>query len=259
MAPGTEHALVTGASSGLGVLFARELAAAGWPLVLVARRADRLHQVAEEIRFNTGVDVYTFAADLIAPGEIDALMAYLAEKGLRIGTLVNNAGSGLKGKFADLSLARELEVMDLNMRAMVELTHRLLPPMRQAKLGGILNVASAAAFQAGPNMAIYYATKAFVLSFSEALHEELKTEGVHVTALCPGPVDTEMIDATGLRSSPLFVLMKGPALPVVRAGLAGLNRNRAVVVPGALTKLVIGSMRFMPASVPRKVAARLQP
>ena len=253
-----EHALITGASSGLGVLFARELAVSRWPLVLVARRGERLEALAEELRRDHGVEVHPLAFDLTAPGAVAELVQELARRRVHVGTLINNAGAGLHGRFADLPLDSELQIMDLNMRSMVELTHRLLPPMRNAKLGDVLNVASMAAFQPGPKMAIYYATKAFVLSFSEALHEELKTEGVHVTALCPAPMDTEIIDLSKIRNSLLFRILRSPAEPAVQAGLRALNRNQAVVVPGAKNRLVAGSMRFMPPNWPRKIAHLLQ-
>ena len=253
-----EHALITGASSGLGVLFARELAASGWPLVLVARRGERLEALATELRLKHKVEVHPMPSDLTAPGAVKEITDELARRNIHMGTLINNAGAGLHGRFADLPLESELQIMDLNMRAMVELTHRVLPPMRAAKLGDVLNVASMAAFQPGPKMAIYYATKAFVLSFSEGLHEELKGEGVHVTALCPAPMDTEIIDIAKIRNSLLFRILRSPAQPAVQAGLRGLNRNQAVVVPGAKNRLVAGSMRFLPPNWPRKIAHMLQ-
>lgn len=256
--PALEHALVTGASSGLGALFARELAADGWPLVLVARRGERLNSLAAELRAAHGVYVLPIAIDLTAPGAVRRLVADIGRRGLPIGRLINNAGAGERGAFADLSLSRELEIMRLNMDVVVELTHRLLPGMRARRQGDVLNVASLAAFQPGPRMAVYYATKAFVLSFSEALHEELKPDGIGVTALCPGPLDTELVDLSGLRDRPVYRLLGGPPLPVARAGLRALDRRRAVVAPGALVRLTAASMRFMPPGIPRKIAHALQ-
>lgn len=256
--PALEHALITGASSGLGALFARELAADGWPLVLVARRAERLESLAAELRAAHGVYVLTVAADLTTPGAVRRLVADLGRRCIPIGRLINNAGAGERGAFADLDLSRELQIMRLNMQVVVELTHQLLPQMRARRRGDVLNVASLAAFQPGPLMAVYYATKAFVLAFSEALHEELKPDGIGVTALCPGPLDTELVDHSGLRDRPVYRLLGGQPLPVARAGLRALDRGRAVVLPGALVKLTAVSMRFMPPGVPRKIAHALQ-
>jgi len=256
--PALEHALITGASSGLGALFARELAADGWPLVLVARRGERLETLAAELRAAHGGYVLTIATDLTEPGAVRRLVADLGRRGLPIGRLINNAGDGERGAFAELSLPRELEIMRLNMEVVVELTHRLLPGMRARKKGDVLNVASLAAFQPGPLMAVYYATKAFVLAFSEALHEELKPDGIVVTALCPGPLDTALVDRSGLRDRPVYRLLGRRPLPVVQAGLRALDRGQAVVLPGALVRLTAASMRFMPPGLPRKIAHALQ-
>ena len=250
----SEYALITGASSGLGEIFARELAAHGWPLILVARRAARLRALAEALESAYGVHVHTVPADLTVDGGVDLVMDEVAKIGAHVGTLVNNAGAALHGAFADMSLEEQMRIMRLNMEPTVELTYRLLPAMRAVGHGGILNVASMAAFQAGPMMTIYYATKAFVLSFSEGLHEEVKKDGVHVTCLCPGPTETELVDLAGIRESRLVKYMGRRPEPVVWAGLKALERNKAVVIPGALNHFIITSLRFAPPGLPRNVA-----
>ncbi|GAO39665.1 putative oxidoreductase [Sphingomonas changbaiensis NBRC 104936] len=163
--------LVTGASSGLGEGFARALAARKHDLLLVARRQERLAELAVELTSGNGVSVKTIALDLAAPDAGETLMAEVAERGLRIDTLINNAGFGARGAFAELGLDEQKRMIALNCTALTDLCHRVLPGMIERRRGGILNVASTAAFQPGPWMAVYYATKAFVLSFSEALHE----------------------------------------------------------------------------------------
>ncbi len=252
------HALVTGASSGLGALFARELAATGTPLILTARRRERLDELAADLSAKGGSEAVVMPADLAQPGAAEALMAEVAERGLTVSTLINNAGFGLAGDIGDQPLDRILEMIQLNVVAMTTLARLVLPGMRRARGGGILNVASVAAFQPGPHLAVYYATKAYVLSFSEALHVEEKPHGIRVSALCPGPTVTEFAGVAGIGSTPLFRLWGGEALPVVRAGLAGLAANRAVVIPGALNAALVAAGRFVPRAVTRNAAAQLQ-
>jgi short-subunit dehydrogenase len=245
--------LITGASAGLGAEFARQCAARGEALALVARRRDRMEALKAEL----GGDVHIFAADLAVAGAAESLIAALAAEGLDVGTLINNAGFGLAGKFADLPLTRQREMIDLNCRTLVELCHLVLPAMRERGAGAILNVASTAAFQPGPNMAIYYASKAFVLSFSEALHHELMGSGIAVTCLCPGPTESEFSDVSGSRS-PTLERMKVPAAPVVRAGLDGLARNKAVVIPGLPNKLTAQASRFLTRAAMRRIVGRIK-
>ncbi|MEI9852864.1 MAG: SDR family oxidoreductase [Sphingomonas sp.] len=209
MASGT--ALVTGASAGLGALFAKELAKHGCDLIVTARRADRLEELATELRAAHGVKVETIAADLAVPGAAGELIAEISRRGLAVNILINNAGFGASGPLAEADAARTAGMIELNCRALVELCHAVLPGMIQMRSGAILNVASTAAFQPGPGMAVYYATKAFVLSFSEAIHEEVRHQGVRVTALCPGPTATEFFDAAG--TSEDFALKKLAAIP----------------------------------------------
>jgi uncharacterized protein len=246
-------ALVTGASAGLGAEFARQLAKKGHTLVLAARRKDRIEALAAELGNARAV-----AIDLSRPGATAKLMADLDAVGQQVDLMVNNAGFGLIGRFAELDAKRQRQMIDLNVGTLTDLCRAVAPGMSLRKSGGILNVASTAAFQPGPKMAVYFATKAYVLSFTEALHEELKPHGVRVTCLCPGPTRTEFGEVAGFGGNSLFdrVVMEAPE--VVAAGLAGLEKNRAVVVPGLANKIVAASNRFAPRPVVRKIAGAIK-
>jgi uncharacterized protein len=245
-------ALITGASAGLGVDFARQLSARGHRLVLVARRLDRLEALAAELGNARAV-----AMDLAAPGAAARLLDDVAKAGEQVEILVNNAGFGLRGLVAELDAARLREMIDLNIGALTDLCRAVAPQMVARRSGSILNVASTAAFQPGPGMAVYFATKAFVLSFTEALHEELKPHGVKVTALCPGPTRTEFGRVAGFTSD-RFDRLSMNSEPVVEAGLKGLDRNRAIVITGTLNKIIAQSTRFAPRSVVRRIAGALK-
>jgi short-subunit dehydrogenase len=242
-------ALVTGASAGLGEEFARQLSAQGQRLVLVARRKARLDALAAELGNARAIEL-----DLSAPGAAARLMADLAKHGETVGLLVNNAGFGLAGRFAELEGKRQREMIDLNCGALMDLAHAVLPGMIERQSGGILNVASTAAFQPGPGMAVYFATKAFVLSFSEALHDEAKRHGVKVTCLCPGPTRTEFRSVSGFDPKGRLAKLAADAASVVHAGLDGLERNRAVVVPGLSNKVISQVNRIMPRALMRRAA-----
>ena len=249
----TDVTLITGASAGLGVDFARQLAARGRRLVLVARRKDRLDALADEIGNARAV-----AVDLGEPGASPRLMADIAAHGERVECLINNAGFGLWGRFASLDGARQRQMIDLNCGTLVELCHAVIPAMIARKSGAILNVASTAAFQPGPGMATYFATKAFVLSFSEALHEEVRKSGVRVTALCPGPTATEFGDVAGFKGNGAFEKLSASSSEVVAAGLKALDSNRAVVIPGLLNKFGAQGHRLLPRTWLRKVTAAIK-
>ena len=245
----TPVALVTGASAGRGEEFARQLAARGHRLVLVARRKDRLEQLAAELGNARAVE-----QDLSVAGAAAALMADLARHGETVDLLVNNAGFGLAGQFATLDGKRQREMIDLNCGALADLAHAVLPGMIERPSGGILNVASTAAFQPGPGMAVYFATKAFVLSISEALHDEMKRHGVKVSCLCPGPTRTEFRSVSGFDPKGRLGKLSADSASVVRAGLRGLERNRAVVVPGLSNKVISQVHRLFPRAVMRRAA-----
>lgn len=245
--------LITGASAGLGEEFARRCAARGEEVALAARRRERLDALAKEL--DGGAHV--FAVDLARPDAAASLVNEIEAEGLHVRTLINNAGFGLAGRFAALPLHRQREMIDVNVRTMTELCRLVLPGMIERGRGGILNVASTAAFQAGPNMAVYYASKAFVLSLSEALHQEAKGTGVKVSCLCPGPVRTEFFETAGMKGS-FYDRVAGDAASVVRAGLDGLDRNKAVVVPGIQNKVGAQATRFLPRAALRRIVAALK-
>lgn len=246
--------LITGASAGLGVEFARQCAKRGDEVVLVARRKDRLDALAAEI----GDKANVIAADLSKPGAATEIVGETIARGMWVRTLVNNAGFGLRGRFDELPLERQLEMVDLNIRALTDLCFVVINDMVLKGGGSILNVASTAAFQAGPNMAVYFASKAYVLSFTEALHEEWKDRGIKVSALCPGPTRTEFGEVAGFETLGQFDRLAMEAGPVVKAGLEGLENNRAVVIPGTTNKIGAWSTRFAPRSVARRIAGSLK-
>jgi short-subunit dehydrogenase len=249
----TAVTLITGASAGLGVEFARQLAGREQKLVLVARRKDRLDALAAELD-----DARAVALDLSEAGSTARLMADVAAAGEHIETLVNNAGFGLRGRFAELDAARQREMIYLNVASLTDLCRAVAPGMIERRAGAILNVASTAAFQPGPNMAVYFASKAYVLSFTEALHEELKPHGIRVTALCPGPTRTEFGAVAGFGENSNLNRVSADAASVVRAGLKWLDRNRAVVVPGLINKVGASSTRFVPRPLVRKIAGAIK-
>ncbi|WP_426266054.1 SDR family NAD(P)-dependent oxidoreductase [Sphingomonas sp. LHG3443-2] len=247
--------LITGASAGLGVHFARQLSATGARLVLVARRKERIEALAAELGHARAV-----ALDLSEAGAADRLLKDVASHGEHVDCLINNAGFGLRGRVAGQEAARLRQMIDLNCGVLTELARGVLPAMIERGRGGILNVASTAAFQPGPGMAVYFATKAFVLSFTEALHEEVRHSGVHVTALCPGPTNTEFAAVAGFKPSlqETFKTLSEQPGPVVAAGLEGLAANKAIVIPGTMNKLGAQGSRFLPRAVMRRMAGVLK-
>lgn len=250
--------LVTGASAGLGEGFAEALAKQGHDLILVARDSARLAAIARRLEAAHGVTVTALSIDLTEAGAVAGLMAEIEQLGLTITHLINNAGFGLRGAFAEMDGPSQARMIDLNCRVVVELTHAVLPGLIAAGRGGVLNVASTAAFQPGPWMAVYYASKAFVLSFSEAVHDEVKDRGVTVAALCPGPTRTEFFDRAEMKDSVLSRYMTGEPEQVIRDGLAALRANRAVVVSGPLNAAIATSIRFTPRPLARWIAGSLQ-
>lgn len=244
-------ALVTGASSGIGAEIAHALARRGHGLTLVARRADRLTELAEEIGSRDGVRVETHACDLSDASAREGLAAHVRELGLTVEVLVNNAGFGGFGDFADADLDRQLQMVHLNVEAVVDLTGRYLPAMVERGRGAVINVASTAAFQPQPSTATYAATKAFVLSFSEAVHSETRGTGVSVTAVCPGPVRTEFTEAAGapeLESRAPDILWSTPET-VAESAVKGAARGRRTVVVGLTNQVSAVAGRHLPRSL----------
>ncbi|RNJ51333.1 SDR family NAD(P)-dependent oxidoreductase [Methylocystis hirsuta] len=234
-------AVITGASDGIGAALARVFAANGHELALVARRGERLEALADEIAANGAVRPLPIELDVTTEGAADALSARLAEAGAAPQFLVNNAGFGLMGRAIDLDAAEQLAMLDLNTRALTALTLRFLPSIVAAK-GGVLNVASVAAFMPGPGFAVYYATKAYVRSLSEALSQELKPLGVKVACLCPGPVETGFQARAGFDFSGVMGAMKPAMLPaaeVARQGYEGLMAGKRVIVPGLVNRMFV--------------------
>jgi hypothetical protein len=230
-------AVVTGASRGIGADIARVLSRQGHDLALTARNRDELETLAAEIERRGGPRPIVIALDLGDKNAAEHLAAALADAGATVDILVNNAGFGLAGPVADLDPARQIGIIDVNVGALVSLTLRLLPDLVACR-GRILNVASTAAFVPGPGMAIYYATKAFVLSFSEALSHELHCRGVTVSVLCPGPTATSFLERAGLDSAGLFKRFPPvSSMAVAEAGVAGLMRGKRVILPGVMNKL----------------------
>ena len=249
----TRYALVTGASRGIGSHFARALAARSRNLIIVARTRDRLEQLARELSGASGVQVQTFPLDLTAPGAPAELAQQIRERGLEVDLLVNNAGFGERGRFAKLSIETQATAIRLNTIALVELTHLLLPGMIGRGQGAIINVSSTAGFQPMPYAAIYAATKAFVTSFSMALAEEVRANGVTVVTLCPGPTETESSSRKSPSSLPGG---RQPAQEVVESALKKMEAQGGLVVPRLVNKVMAFSNRLMPLQVSAKIVAR---
>jgi uncharacterized protein len=224
--------LVTGASSGFGEEFARQYAAQGHALVLVARRLDRLQALAEKLRREHGAEVVVEQVDLSDIAAVVRLEERLRERGIAIDILINNAGHGLQGAFADTPLKDALSMVQLDIASMTAVTHVFMQGMRERRRGKILLVASMLAMMGVENFAVYSAAKAYVLRFGEALHRELKRDGITVTALCPGLSDTGFASAAEMKITPILKLLMMKPAPVVRAGMRALRAGRMSVVPG---------------------------
>lgn len=246
-----ETVFITGASSGIGLELARCFAVDKSNLILVARSRDALEKLATELRLQHGITVHVLTADLSQPDSVRKIFTELQGRGMTVDVLVNNAGFGLHGEFTELPLARQLEIIHVNITALVELTGLFLPPMIQRRGGGILNVGSVAGFLPGPHMAVYYASKAFVLSFSEALHEELRGTGVHVTNLCPGPTESNFSQVARSHHIRQAQAKKMSAAEVARIGHADYRRRILLSIPGASNKFLALTPKLLPRSAVR--------
>lgn len=246
--------LITGASSGIGAAFARKLAKRGRNVLLVARSEDKLIALCNELGRLTGIRAQYVVMDLTETGAPTRLLEETQKRDLQIDMLINNAGVGSMGDFVKLELSRELEMIELNVRSLVELTHKFLAPMRERQQGTIINVASTAGFQPVPFMATYAATKAFVLSFSEALSEENRPHGIHVLALCPGVTDTNFFAASEIDQPPMRTVQTPEE--VVDTALRALKRGQDVVISGWTNWITVEAERFVPRSLVTKVAGK---
>jgi short-subunit dehydrogenase len=246
-------ALVTGASAGIGDAFAHALAARGSNLILVARSEDKLRATAERLTRVWAVRVEVIVADLSQPEAVADIERQVRSLGMTVDLLVNNAGFGTHGHFEQLDPAREREEIQVNVAALVDLTHAFLPPMVARGRGGVINVASTAGFQPLPYMAVYGATKAFVLSFSQALSEEYRNTGVRILALCPGATETEFFKTLGTEDA--AVGPRRTSLQVVKTGLRAWSEGKSVVVDGFANAFVATAQRFLPRSLVTRLAA----
>jgi short-subunit dehydrogenase len=253
-----ETALITGATSGIGLHLANEFAKHQHPLVLIAPVESELQKVAADLKDQHGVQVSTIAKDLEQPEAAQEIFDQLTRDGIQIDILVNNAGQGQKGKFWEISIERDLSVLRLNIEAVLRLSKLFLAPMIQRRRGRILNVASVAGFEPGPLLAVYHASKAFVLSLSEALATELQDTGVTLTALCPGPTDTDFFEKAHMVDTRAFqqANLMAPQ-PVAEAGYKALMDGDRIIVPGAANKAMVFSRRFLPVSAQAKMSEKL--
>lgn len=252
-----ETVLITGASSGIGLGLAEQFARSGSDLVIVARREKRLNEIASDINERYGVKVKVIVKDLSIANAPQEIHDELNESGIQTDVLVNNAGFGAIGPFNEIDRDVLAGMLNVNLVSLTVLTRLFLPGMVERNTGGVLNVGSLAGFQPGPNAAIYYATKAFVLSLSEALHDELKNSQVRVSCLAPGPVATEFGQHSGMEDANLFRMGTMDVKQVARDGYEGFRKGKPVIIPGLLAKSVPLMERFIPRSLARKIASKL--
>lgn len=251
-------ALITGASAGIGREFACQLAGRAGALVLVARRLNRLEELRVELtKKDPNLNVHCRAVDLSQPSQIEEFLAWLAREGIAIDFLINNAGLGDRGPFATGEPQRLHEMLAVNVAALTMLTRALLPAMLERKRGAILNVSSSAGFLPIRKMAVYAASKSYVTSFSESIRGEVRKQGIVVSALCPGPVDTEFSSVArrsiGKQPYPSPSLVHVPVEAVVRAGLAGIENNKPLVIPGIVMKIAMLLVRLTPMAILRRI------
>ncbi|HYP15662.1 MAG TPA: SDR family oxidoreductase [Opitutus sp.] len=256
----SETALITGASSGIGLALAREFARHGHSVVIVAPVKSELEDIARRLSAEFGVNVHPIAKDLSVENAADEIFDDLINSGIAIDILVNNAGLGQRGNFWETPLDRDIEIIRVNAEAPIRLTKRFLPTMISRKRGRILNTASIAGFQPGPLLAVYHASKAFVLSWSEALATELKDRdtGVSLTTLCPGPVDTDFFPKADMMDTNVF--QKGSVMgpqEVAEAAYEALMKGERIIVPGAMNKAMVVGRRMMPISTQAKMNEKM--
>jgi len=252
-----ETALITGASTGIGLDLAR-LMAPDFDLIITARNQPKLEEIAAELHGKHGSHVHVIPADLTRPEAPRAIFDEATRRGLRVDALINNAGFGAYGEFKDIPLATQLEMIQVNVTALTHLTRLFLPAMLERKRGRIMNVASTAGFQPGPLMAVYYATKAYVVSFSEAIANELKGSGVTVTCLAPGATATEFAARADMENSRLLKLGRMKSIDVAKAGYQGMMKGKTLVIPGVKNWVMAQSVRLGPRKLVTAIARSVQ-
>ena len=250
-------ALITGASGGLGLEFAKILARKQYDLVLVARSEGKLKAIKEELEASYGIQAFVCAADLSVKDAALDVFRFTSDAGLTIDVLINNAGFGDAGCFAECDWQKQYEMVQVNIVALMQLTHCFLKLMIAQGHGKILNLSSVAAFCAGPDMSIYYASKAFVRSFSEAVAEEVRGTGVTVTAICPGPTATGFEKAASMKAGSAMFRKAASAGDVAEAGIRAMERGRTLLYQGAFTKAVNIGARIAPRALARKIARKM--
>jgi len=255
--PQRETALITGASSGIGLDLAR-LMAPGFDLIITARNQSELEKIGRELEASHGNHVHVIPADLTVRDAPQQIFAEIERRGLRVDILINNAGFGSYGAFAESDPKTSLDMVEVNIAALTSLTRLALPGMIQRKRGRIMNVASTAGFQPGPLMAVYYATKAYVIMFSEAIANELKGIGVSVTCFCPGATATNFAGRAKMEESRLFKMGAMKSIDVARAGYKGMMAGKGLVIPGMINKTLAMSVRFSPRKLVTAISRSLQ-
>ncbi len=251
--------LITGGSRGIGLELAKQFAAHGHDLILVARTRDALEAAAGILEGKHGIKVTVLVYDLADQQSPQRLFDAVTAEGMQVDVLVNNAGFGLGGEFAETDLSRELDMIQVNVASLVHLTKLFMQPMILRRRGRILNVGSIAGFQPGPLMSIYYATKAFILSFSQAIDEELRNTGVTVTCLCPGATATNFAERAGISNSVVFSLTGlADAEDVARYGYAATMRGQRLAIPGIKNKATVQAQRLIPRAIVTRLARKVQ-
>ncbi|KAA5547276.1 SDR family oxidoreductase [Roseiconus nitratireducens] len=254
----SQTVLITGASSGIGKDLAIQFAKGGNDVVLVARSESKLQDLAEQIRQDFHVAATVIRSDLATSDGVDQLCNQLREQAIHVDTLVNNAGFGALGRFSELSIDRQTAMLMVNVVALTRLTRALLPAMIRRGEGGILNVGSIAGYQAGPNMSVYYASKAYVLSFTEGLREELAGTGLHVCCLAPGATESNFGDDSGMSKLDMFSSATMSSEAVAKAGYEGYCDNEDIIIPGWKNRLMVKSTALLPRSAMRKLVGKMQ-
>jgi uncharacterized protein len=257
--PGTKRptALITGASAGIGLALAHRMAPE-FDLILTARSQARLEQIARDLQQAHGNLVHVIVADLTRPQAPDEIFAEIRRRSLRVDALINNAGFGSYGPFSENAWQGETEMIQVNITALTHLTKLALPQMQERKSGRIMNVASTAGFQPGPLMAVYYATKAYVISFSEAIANELAGSGVTVTCLCPGATESEFAKRADMEKSRLFKMGQMKAEDVAQAGYRAMMQGKTLIITGVRNRIMAQSVRFSPRKMVTAIARRVQ-